>query len=161
MMVTHRHFVSSKVMNAWSYTYAPAYSFIAWSLIMETRTRKIASRSTALGSLFGRCLVRISAQNTVYPDWDISRVSSLPPSKLFNNCNYEGSSTGRIAIFLHSVHTGSGAHRTSYSVGSEGLFSRGVQRPEREADHSLPFSAEFKNVWAIPPFLRMPSWRPA
>jgi hypothetical protein len=42
-----------------------------------------------------------------------------------------------------SVYFGSGPHPASYPVGSRGSF-RGVKRPGREADHSLPSSAEVK-----------------
>jgi hypothetical protein len=39
-----------------------------------------------------------------------------------------------------------------------GAHSLGVKRPGREADHSLPFSAEIKNAWiytSIPPYTFM------
>jgi hypothetical protein len=36
--------------------------------------------------------------------------------------------------------------------------SPGVQRPEREADHSLPSSTEVKNGGAIPALLCKSSW---
>jgi hypothetical protein len=49
----------------------------------------------------------------------------------------------------------------SYVVGTGGAFSLGVKRPEREADHSTPPSAEAKNGGAIPPLLHMPSWHSA
>jgi len=39
-----------------------------------------------------------------------------------------------------------GAHPASYPVGTGVIFS-GVMRPEREADHSPPSSAEVKNAW--------------
>jgi len=34
-----------------------------------------------------------------------------------------------------------------------------VKRPEREADHSPPFSAEIKNAWSYTSTLRTSSWR--
>jgi hypothetical protein len=40
-----------------------------------------------------------------------------------------------------SVQTGSGAHPASYPMGT------GVKRQGREADHSLPTSAEVKKTW--------------
>jgi hypothetical protein len=43
----------------------------------------------------------------------------------------------------HRVQNGSGAHPTSYPMGSRGSFL-GVKRPEREIDHSPPYSAEVK-----------------
>jgi hypothetical protein len=42
----------------------------------------------------------------------------------------------------HRVKTGSGTHKVSYPMGTKNL-SLGVKRPEREADHSPPSSAEF------------------
>jgi len=42
---------------------------------------------------------------------------------------------------LHRVQTGFGSHTASYPVGT-GALSQGVKRPEREADHSPPPSAE-------------------
>jgi hypothetical protein len=48
------------------------------------------------------------------------------------------------------VQTGSGANPASYPMGM-GTFSPGVKRPGREANHSLPSSAEVKNGGAIPP----------
>jgi hypothetical protein len=47
---------------------------------------------------------------------------------------------------LHRVQTGSEAHRTSYRMGT-GAVSPQIKRPEREADHLPPPSAEFKNAW--------------
>jgi len=54
------------------------------------------------------------------------------------------------------LQTGSGNHHTSNSNGT-GTFFPGLKRPEREVDHSPPFSAEVKNEWSYtsPP----PSWR--
>jgi hypothetical protein len=43
----------------------------------------------------------------------------------------------------HRVQNGSGAHRTSYPMGTKGT-SLGVKRPRGEADHSPPSSAEVK-----------------
>jgi hypothetical protein len=43
----------------------------------------------------------------------------------------------------HRVQNGSGAHPTSYSVGTRGSFPE-VKRPKREADHSPPSSTEVK-----------------
>jgi hypothetical protein len=61
---------------------------------------------------------------------------------------------------LHSIHIGSGAYPGSYPMGTEGSLPR-VKRPGREADHSLPSSAEVKNGGATPPLPHMPSWRSA
>jgi hypothetical protein len=47
--------------------------------------------------------------------------------------------------FRHRVQTDSGAHPTSYLLGSVG-FSLGVKWPGREADHSLPSATEVKNA---------------
>jgi hypothetical protein len=43
----------------------------------------------------------------------------------------------------HRVQNGSGAHPSSYPMGTGGSFP-GVKRPGREADHSPPSSAEVK-----------------
>jgi hypothetical protein len=43
----------------------------------------------------------------------------------------------------HCVQNGSGAHPASYPMGTRGSFL-GVKRPEREADHSPPSSADIK-----------------
>jgi len=43
----------------------------------------------------------------------------------------------------HRVQNGSGAHPASYPMGNRGSFP-GVKRAVREADHSLPSSAEVK-----------------
>jgi hypothetical protein len=51
---------------------------------------------------------------------------------------------------LHSVKTGSGAHPASCTVGAV-AFCLGVKLPRREADHSPPSSAKFKNGGAITP----------
>jgi hypothetical protein len=40
------------------------------------------------------------------------------------------------------VHTDSGAHPASYTVGTGGSFPGGKARPERDADHSPPSSAD-------------------
>jgi hypothetical protein len=43
------------------------------------------------------------------------------------------------------VQTGSGAHPASSPMGTGGPFPRGKARPERDADHSPPSSAEVVN----------------
>jgi hypothetical protein len=43
------------------------------------------------------------------------------------------------------VQTSSGAHPASYPLGTGGSFPGGKARPGRDADHSPPSSAEFKN----------------
>jgi hypothetical protein len=45
------------------------------------------------------------------------------------------------------VQTVSGAHSSSYPVGSRGSFPE-VKQPEREADQSPPSSVEVKNAWS-------------
>jgi hypothetical protein len=57
----------------------------------------------------------------------------------------------------HRVHNGSGAHPSSYPMGTTDI-SLGIKRPEREADHSPPSSAEVKNAWSytsIPQYVFM------
>jgi hypothetical protein len=53
----------------------------------------------------------------------------------------------------HCVKNGSGAHPASYPLGTRGSFP-GVERPEREADHTLPSSAEVKEC--VEPYLHSP-----
>jgi hypothetical protein len=48
-------------------------------------------------------------------------------------------------VVLKLSSSASGAHPTSYPMGTRGSFP-GVKRPGREADHSPPSSAEFKNA---------------
>jgi hypothetical protein len=43
------------------------------------------------------------------------------------------------------VQTSSGAYPASYPVSTGGSFPGGKARPGRDADHSLPSSAEVKN----------------
>jgi hypothetical protein len=43
------------------------------------------------------------------------------------------------------VQTGSGAHPASCTVGTVGPFPGDKARPERDADHSPPFSADVVN----------------
>jgi hypothetical protein len=45
---------------------------------------------------------------------------------------------------LHVIQTSSGAHATSYPMGTGGFFL-GVKQLGHEADHSLPSSAKAKN----------------
>jgi hypothetical protein len=47
----------------------------------------------------------------------------------------------------HRVQNGSGVHPASYPMGTGGSFLR-IKLPRREADQSLPFSAEVKNAWS-------------
>jgi hypothetical protein len=57
---------------------------------------------------------------------------------------------GQEFSLLYVVQTGSGVHPTSYTMGT------GVKRPEREADHSPPTSAEAKKMWiytSTPPYV--------
>jgi hypothetical protein len=48
----------------------------------------------------------------------------------------------------HHIQTGSGAHPASYPMGITGALTPGVKRPECEANHSSPSSAEVKNTWS-------------
>jgi hypothetical protein len=51
---------------------------------------------------------------------------------------------------LHVIHTGSGVHPTSYSMGT-GALSLAVKRPGRETDNSPPASVEVKKIWIYTP----------
>jgi hypothetical protein len=58
----------------------------------------------------------------------------------------------------HRVHTGSGAHPASYSMGTGGSLSLGLKRPGRESDHSPQSSAEVRGcveLYLTPP-VRLP-----
>jgi hypothetical protein len=62
---------------------------------------------------------------------------------------------GSRILFLHVVQTGSEAHPPSYPMGT-GASSPGVKLPGREADDSLPASAEVKKMWiytSTPPYV--------
>jgi hypothetical protein len=52
---------------------------------------------------------------------------------------------GQEFSLLHVVQTGSGTHPASYPMGTGGFFL-GVVWTGREADHSLPTSAEFRKT---------------
>jgi hypothetical protein len=52
---------------------------------------------------------------------------------------------GNFFLHHHCVQTGSGAHPTSYLMAT--ILSLVVKRPEREADHPPPSSAEVNNGW--------------
>jgi hypothetical protein len=54
---------------------------------------------------------------------------------------------GNFSLHHRCVQNGSGAQPASYLMGTRGSFP-GVKRPEREADHSPPSSAEVKNAWS-------------
>jgi hypothetical protein len=53
--------------------------------------------------------------------------------------------TGNFSL-PHRVQNSSGTDPASYYMG-RGALSLKVERPEREADHSPPCSAEVKNAW--------------
>jgi hypothetical protein len=53
---------------------------------------------------------------------------------------------------LHVVPTDSGAHPTSYLMGS-GALSLGVKRRGRKGDHSPSSNAKVRNGGAVPPLL--------
>jgi hypothetical protein len=57
------------------------------------------------------------------------------------------------------VQTGSGPHPASYPMGTGGSFPGGKARPGRDADHSLPSSAEVneKELYILSP--HVPPWR--
>jgi hypothetical protein len=55
------------------------------------------------------------------------------------------SPAGATIFPLTSVQTGSGAHPASCTMGNGGPFPGGKARPGRDADHSLPSSAEVVN----------------
>jgi hypothetical protein len=61
----------------------------------------------------------------------------------------------------HSVQTGSGAHATSYTMGTGESFPLGVKRSRREADHSPPSSPKVKEcveLTSTPQYVFM-AWR--
>jgi hypothetical protein len=53
---------------------------------------------------------------------------------------------GQEFSLLHFAQTGTGAHSTSYPMGTGGSFL-GVKRPGREADHSPPTSVKVQKLW--------------
>ena len=58
---------------------------------------------------------------------------------------------------LRNVQTGSGAHQSSYSMGT-GALSPGVKQLRRAVDRSPPHTAEVKHEWSynsIPPYAFM------
>jgi hypothetical protein len=61
---------------------------------------------------------------------------------------------------LHRVETSSKVHPASYPLDT-GDSLPGVKRQPREADHSIPSSAEVKKVGATTPGLHTSSWRSA
>jgi hypothetical protein len=73
--------------------------------------------------------------------------------------NARGSITGEDTKF-YSVQTCSGAQPTFYPMDT-GPLAPELKRPELEADHSFPYSAEVKNGGAIHPLLHKSSWRSA
>jgi hypothetical protein len=52
---------------------------------------------------------------------------------------------GKDFLSLHVVQTGFGPHPASYPLGTRSSFL-GMKRPGSESDHSLPTSADVKNV---------------
>jgi hypothetical protein len=72
-----------------------------------------------------------------------------------------GWTIGVVVFDSRRDQNGSGAHPVSYPVGTRAL-SLAVERPKREADHSLPSSAEVKErveLYLHSP--NTPSWRGA
>jgi hypothetical protein len=53
----------------------------------------------------------------------------------------------KILSLHHRFQAGSGAHKASYTMSTEGSFP-GVKRPGRVADHSPPSRAKTKNAWS-------------
>jgi hypothetical protein len=72
-----------------------------------------------------------------------SSVSIVSDYRLDNSDSIPG--IGKIFFSSLCVQTGSEAHPASCTVGTGGPFPRGKSRPERDADHSPPSSAEVKN----------------
>jgi hypothetical protein len=106
-----------EVRNAWSSTSTTQYVFIAWWAI-NYRLYEDISRDSSVGLALAYGL-----------DDRGSRVRFPPGAGNFS---------------LHpGVRNDSGAHPPSYPTGTRESFS-GVKRPGREADHSLPSSAEAK-----------------
>jgi hypothetical protein len=54
---------------------------------------------------------------------------------------------GNFSLHHHRLQDGSGANPASYPMGTW-IFSLGVKRPGREADHSPQSSAQVKNAWS-------------
>jgi hypothetical protein len=51
---------------------------------------------------------------------------------------------------LHVIQTGYGAHPATYPMDNRDSFP-GVKRPGREAEHSVPTTAEVKKMWIYTP----------
>jgi hypothetical protein len=66
------------------------------------------------------------------------------------------SSGTRDLSLLHSGQIDSEVQAASYPVGTRGFYPK-MKRPEREADHSPPYSSEIKNGGTIPPLPHTPS----
>jgi hypothetical protein len=65
--------------------------------------------------------------------------------------------SGKFSLY-HRVQTASGAHPSSYLMGTKGLSPRVKRPPELEADHTPPRSADVTNTWSstsTPPYVFM------
>jgi hypothetical protein len=127
-----------------------------------TRTRRMVT-----GSIPDDVIAIFNLPNTS------SRIMALVSTQAFNTNEYQESSWGKVFRIrptwayqgksdcdrgcrapvhdfphLHSVQTGSVAHRASYTMGTGRMFHPGIKRLGSEADHSSPFNAE---VTFIPP----------
>jgi hypothetical protein len=72
-------------------------------------------------------------KNPYYPDDTVSTVSDY--GLAYRVIRFRSPAEAKDFSSSLSVHTGSGAHRASYPLGTGGPFPKGKVRPGRDADH--------------------------
>jgi hypothetical protein len=116
----HSPLSGAEIKNAWSCSSTPPYVFTSWCSIKQGTSFhwviSLKSRDSSVGIALG------------YGLDDLGSRARFPVG------------AGNLSLH-HRVQNGSGAHPVQWAPGA---LSLGVKRSGREADHSLPSSAEVK-----------------
>jgi hypothetical protein len=111
-----------------------------WILLLRIDLKPVRNSSARLGHILARKDGALNVRCTLRMRFCAPYVSSF--KTLFSILAYIMLSFGRIWISV-------GVLSTQPSIQwVKGTLSLGVKRPGREADHSPPSSAEFKNAWS-------------
>jgi hypothetical protein len=124
----HSSLSSAKVKNAWSYTSTSPYAFMAWCLVKHRdNVRYVTLRYVTLRY--------ITLHYITIVGWTIGILA------------FDSQWGLEIFLFTTASRTALGSIQPPMQW-VPGALSMGVKRPEREADHSPPSSAEVKNTWS-------------
>jgi hypothetical protein len=111
-----------------------------WISLLRIDLKPVGNSIARFGRILARMDDALNVRCTRRMRFWVSYISSF--KTLFSILGYIMLSFGRMWVSVGVVR-----NTASYPMGTRDSFS-GVKRPGREANHSPPSSAEFKNAWS-------------